>query len=163
MAIAGAENNRGMTEHSINEMIQESKLLESYYNDILSKESMLHRLLEESHNSFEAIKNLSLDEETSSLIPLGIGIYVKSAIYPINKVLVNVGGGVVIEKKKEDAVNFIEQRIKEFETASKQLSSQKQQISYRMMEIQNTVNSYVGQMQGQNHNQSDHSGHHHSH
>lgn len=163
MAITGAENNRGMTEHSINEMIQESKLLESYYNDILSKESMLHRLLEESHNSFEAIKNLSLDEETSSLIPLGIGIYVKSAIYPIDKVLVNVGGGVVIEKKKEDAVNFIEHRIKEFETASKQLSSQKQQISYRMMEIQNTVNSYVGQMQGQNHSQSDHSGHHHSH
>ncbi len=61
MAIAGAENNRSMTEHSINEMIQESKLLESYYNDILSKESMLHRLLEESHNSFEAIKNLSLE------------------------------------------------------------------------------------------------------
>ena len=163
MAITGAENNRSMTEHSINEMIQESKLLESYYNDILSKESMLHRLLEESHNSFEAIKNLSLDTETSSLIPLGIGIYVKSAIYPINKVLVNVGGGVVIEKKKEDAVNFIEQRIKEFETASKQLSSQKQQISYRMMEIQNTVNSYVGQMQGQNYNPSDHSGHHHPH
>jgi prefoldin alpha subunit len=97
------------------------------------------------------------------LIPLGIGIYVKSAIYPIEKVLVNVGGGVVIEKKKDDAVNFIEQRIKEFETASKQLSSQKQQISYRMMEIQNTVNSYVGQMQGQNYNQSDHSGHHHPH
>src|ERR671921_140371 len=163
MATAGAENNRSMTEHSINEMIQESKLLESYYNDVLSKESMLHRLLEESHNSFEAVKNLSLDAETSSLIPLGIGIYVKSAIYPINKVLVNVGSGVVIEKKKEDAVNFIEQRIKEFETASKQLSSQKQQISYRMMEIQNTVNSYVVQMQGQNYNQSDHSGHHHPH
>ena len=163
MAIAGAENNRSMTEHTINEMIQESKLLESYYNDILSKETMLHRLLEESHNSFEAIKNLSLDEETSSLIPLGIGIYVKSAIYPIDKVLVNVGGGVVIEKKKEDAVNFIAQRIKEIETASKQLSSQKQQISYRMMEIKNTMNSYVGQMNGQNYNKSDNSDHRHSH
>ena len=127
----GAENDRGMTEHSVNEMIQESKLLESYYNDIISKESLLHRLLEESHNSFEAIKNLSLDSDTASLVPFGIGVYVKSIIYPIEKVLVNVGGGVVIEKKKDDAVNFIEQRIKEFETASKQLSSQKQQISYR--------------------------------
>src|SRR5215212_3372256 len=120
MATTGIENNQGnMTEHSINEMVQESKLLESYYNDILSKESLLHRLLEESHNSFEAIKNLSHDKDNSSLIPLGIGIYVKSTIYPIKKVLVNVGGGVVIEKKNEDAVNFIEQRIKEFETASK--------------------------------------------
>jgi prefoldin alpha subunit len=149
MARTGIENNQGnMTEHSINEMIQESKLLESYYNDIISKESLLHRLLEESTNSFEALKNLSLDSDTLSLVPLGIGVYVKSAISPINKVLVNVGAGVIIEKKKDDAVNFIEHRIKEFETAAKQLSTQKQQISYRMMEIQNTVNSYVGQMQG---------------
>lgn len=149
MATTGIENNQGnMTEHSINEMIQESKLLESYYNDIISKESLLHRLLEESTNSFEALKNLSLDSDTLSLVPLGIGVYVKSTISPINKVLVNVGAGVIIEKNKDDAVNFIEHRIKEFETAAKQLSTQKQQISYRMMEIQNTVNSYVGQMQG---------------
>jgi prefoldin alpha subunit len=149
MARTGIENNQGnMTEHSINEMIQESKLLESYYNDIISKESLLHRLLEESTNSFEALKNLSLDSDTLSLVPLGIGVYVKSAISPINKVLVNVGAGVIIEKNKDDAVNFIEHRIKEFETAAKQLSTQKQQISYRMMEIQNTVNSYVGQIQG---------------
>ena len=149
MATTGIENNQGnMTEHSVNEMIQESKLLESYYNDIISKESLLRRLLEESTNSFEALKNLSLDSDTLSLVPLGIGVYVKSTIYPINKVLVNVGAGVIIEKNKDDAVNFIEHRIKEFETAAKQLSTQKQQISYRMMEIQNTVNSYVGQMQG---------------
>jgi len=149
MATTGIANNQGnITEHSINEMIQESKLLESYYNDIISKESLLHRLLEESNNSFEAIKNLSLDSDTLSLVPLGIGVYVKSTIYPIDKVLVNVGAGVIIEKNKDDAINFIEHRIKEFETAAKQLSTQKQQISYRMMEIQNTVNSYVSQMQG---------------
>lgn len=159
MATTGTENHRGMTEHSINEMIQESKLLESYYNDVISKESLLHRLLEESHNSSEAIKNLSLDSDTSSLVPLGIGIYVKSTIYPIEKVLVNVGAGVVIEKKKDDAVNFIEQRIKEFETAAKQLLSQKQQISYRISEIQNAVNSYVSQMQGHDHGVSDNIGH----
>lgn len=149
MATTGIDNNRrNITEHSVNEMIQESKLLESYYNDIISKESLLHRLLEESHNSFEAIKNLSLDSDSSSLVPLGIGIFVKSTIHSINKVLVNVGAGVIIEKDKDDAVNFIEHRIKEFETAVKQLTSQKQQVSYRMMEIQNAVNSYMGQMQG---------------
>jgi len=116
---AGVENNRSMTEHSVNEMIQESKLLESYYNDVLSKESLLHKLLEESHNSSEAIKNLSIESDTSSLIPLGIGIYVKSTIYPVDKVLVNVGAGVVIEKQKDDSINFIEQRIKEFENGGK--------------------------------------------
>ncbi len=159
MATTGGENTRNMVENSINEMIQESKLLESYYNDVVSKESLLHRLLEESHNSFEAIQNLSINSDTSSLVPLGIGVYVKSTINAIDKVLVNVGAGVVIEKQKDDAINFVEQRIKEFEMAAKQLSSQKQQIAYRMNEIQNTINSYMGQMRGHDHNTVDNRGH----
>ena len=143
-------NRRGVDmEQTVNDLVQESKLLEAYYNDVVAKESVLHRLYEESHNSFEALRSLSSESETISLVPLGIGVYVKSLIYPIEKVLVNIGAGVVVEKKKDDAVNFIEQRIKEFELATKQLSTQKQQISQRMMEIQNTVNSYVGQMRNQ--------------
>lgn len=136
-------------EQTVNDLVQESKLLESYYSDIVAKESILHRLYEESHSSFEALRALSSESEIQSLVPLGIGVYVKSLIYPVEKVLVNIGAGVVVEKKKDDAVNFIEQRIKEFELATKQLSTQKQQISHRMMEIQNTVNSYVGQMRSQ--------------
>jgi len=65
----------------------------------------------------------------------------------------------VIEKQKDDAINFVEQRIKEFEMAAKQLSSQKQQIAYRINEIQNTINSYMGQMRGHDHNTVDNRGH----
>ena len=158
-------NRRGVDmEQTVNDLVQESKLLEAYYNDVIAKESVLHRLYEESHNSFEALRSLSSESETISLVPLGIGVYVKSLIHPIEKVLVNIGAGVVVEKRKDDAVNFIEQRIKEFELATKQLSTQKQQISHRMMEIQNTVNSYVGQMR--NHDETAHShspSHSHSH
>lgn len=150
--MGGTDDNFHQMERSIDEMIQESKLLEAYLNDVVTKESLLHRLYEESRNSYEALKNLSSESETISLIPLGIGVYAKSIISPINKVLVNIGANVVVEKKKDDAINFIEQRIKEFDLASKQLTSQKQQISQRMMVIQNTVNSYLGHMQQQKQN-----------
>jgi prefoldin alpha subunit len=149
MTMDGGDRRGVNMEQTVNDLVQESKLLESYYSDIVAKESILHRLYEESHSSFEALRSLSSESEIQSLVPLGIGVYVKSLIYPVEKVLVNIGAGVVVEKKKDDAVNFIEQRIKEFELATKQLSSQKQQISHRMMEIQNTVNSYVGQMRSQ--------------
>jgi len=149
MTMEGGDRRGVNMEQTVNDLVQESKLLESYYSDIVAKESILHRLYEESHSSFEALRSLSSESEIQSLVPLGIGVYVKSLIYPVEKVLVNIGAGVVVEKKKDDAVNFIEQRIKEFELATKQLSTQKQQISHRMMEIQNTVNSYVGQMRGQ--------------
>ena len=81
-------NRRGVDmEQTVNDLVQESKLLEAYYNDVVSKESVLHRLYEESHNSFEALRSLSSEAETLSLVPLGIGVYVKSLIYPLEKVL----------------------------------------------------------------------------
>lgn len=147
MSINGGDRQQHNIEQTVNDLMQESKLLEAYYNDIISKESVLHRLFEESHNSLEALSGLSSESDTLSLVPLGIGVYVKSSIHALEKVLVNIGAGVVIEKKKDDAINFVEQRTKEFELATKQLSSQKQQISQRMMDIQNTVNSYMSQMQ----------------
>lgn len=147
MSINGGNRQMNSIEQTVNDLMQESKLLEAYYNDIISKESVLHRLFEESHNSLEALSGLSSESDTLSLVPLGIGVFVKSSIYPLGRVLVNIGAGVVVEKKKEDAINFVEQRIKEFELATKQLAAQKQQISQRMMDIQNTVNSYMNQMQ----------------
>lgn len=147
MSINGSDRQMNNIEQTVNDLMQESKLLEAYYNDIMSKESVLHRLFEESHNSLEALSRLSSELETQSLVPLGIGVYVKSSVYPLEHVLVNIGAGVVVEKTKDDAINFVEQRTKEFELATKQLAAQKQQISQRMMDIQNTVNSYVNQMQ----------------
>ncbi|KAA2280791.1 prefoldin subunit alpha [Candidatus Nitrosocosmicus sp. SS] len=147
MSINGGNRQMNSIEQTVNDLMQESKLLEAYYNDIISKESVLHRLFEESHNSLEALSGLSSESDTLSLVPVGIGVFVKSSIYPLGRVLVNIGAGVVVEKKKEDAINFVEQRIKEFELATKQLAAQKQQISQRMMDIQNTVNSYMNQMQ----------------
>ena len=158
VTVNSGERHAQNIEQTVNDLIQESKLLEAYYNDIVAKESVLHRLYEESRNSYNGLIDLSQESETVTLVPLGIGVYVKSSIYPIERVLVNIGAGVVVEKKKDDAINFVEQRIKEFELATKQLSNQKQQISHRMMEIQNTVNSYMSQMQ-----KSDNAFHSHSH
>ena len=78
MSINGGDRQQHNIEQTVNDLMQESKLLEAYYNDILSKESVLHRLFEESHNSLEALSGLSSESDTLSLVPLGIGVYVKS-------------------------------------------------------------------------------------
>jgi len=78
-------------------------------------------------------------------MPVGIGVYMKALVPPVKKLLVNVGAGVVVEKNREDTVNYIESRIKEFETALSQLYSQKQQIEMRMEQIQKQVNQMLQQ------------------
>lgn len=138
-------------EQRINEMVQQSRILEAYMNDIVTKEATIVRLIEEARLAASALHNIVQENQTESLVPVGVGVYMKALIPPIDKLLVNVGAGVTIEKSKQDAINYIESRIKEFEVASRQLAGQKQQIEMRMAQIQEQINHMLQQSSGPRH------------
>ena len=136
------ENSHNQISHEqkISEMLQQSKILEAYMNDIITKEATVSRLITEAHLTSEAIQGLSSTNQEESLIPIGIGVFLKVTVPQVTNLLVSVGSGVTIEKSKENAKNYVESRIKEFELALKQIQSQKEQISMRMNQLQNDVN-----------------------
>ena len=136
------------TEQRINEMVQQSRILEAYVNDIVTKEATALRLIEEARLAASALHNLETGDQAESLVPVGIGIYMKALIPPVDKLLVNVGAGVTVEKSRQDAINYTESRIKEFEVASRQLAEQKQQIELRMTQIQEQLNQMLQQSSG---------------
>jgi prefoldin alpha subunit len=135
-------------EQRMNEMVQQSRILEAYMNDIVTKEATALRLIEEARLAASALHNLAAGDQTESLVPVGIGIYMKALIPPVDKLLVNVGAGVSVEKSRQDAINYIESRIKEFEVASRQLAEQKKQIELRMTQIQEQLNQMLQQSSG---------------
>ena len=130
-------------EQKINELVQQSRVLEAYMNDNISREATVTRLLEEARLASNAIQNVPTDSEVESFMPVGIGVYIKALVPPVKKLLINIGADVTIEKNKEDAINYIESKIKEFEVALRQLVSQKEQISMRMEQIQRQVNQML--------------------
>jgi prefoldin alpha subunit len=130
-------------EQKINELVQQSRVLEAYLNDNISRETTVTRLLEEARLASNAIQNIPTDSEVESFMPVGIGVYIKALVPPVKKLLINIGADVTIEKSKEDTINYIESKIKEFEVALRQLVSQKEQISMRMEQIQGQVNQML--------------------
>jgi prefoldin alpha subunit len=135
------------TEQKISEMLQQSKILEAYMNDILTKESAVTTLITEAHLASEAIQELSSTNQEESLVPIGIGIYLKVTVQQIRNLFINVGSGVTIEKSKENTKNYLESKIKEFELALKQLQSQKEQVAMRMNQLQNEINAEMQKSQ----------------
>jgi prefoldin alpha subunit len=103
--------------------------------------------MDEARLASAAIQNMVDESQIEALAPVGIGVYIKSLVPPVKKLLINVGAGVVLEKSREDTINYIEARIKEFEIAIKQLSSQRQQIETRMNQIQAQINQMLQQSQ----------------
>src|ERR671938_1164913 len=133
-------NQQAAIEQKINEMVQQSRILEAYMNETITREATVTRLIGEARLASSAIQNVTGESEVESLMPVGIGVYIRALVPPVKKLLVNVGAGAIVEKSREDTVNYIESRIKEFEVALRQLSSQKQQIEMRMEQLQKQVN-----------------------
>jgi len=130
-------------EQKINEMVEQSRILESYMNDIMTREAAVTRLMGEARLASTAVQKIVDEKEVESLTPVGIGVYIKTLVPPIRKLLINVGAGVTIEKTKEDTVNYVEAKIKEFELGLRELLNQKQQLAIRMEQIQAKINQML--------------------
>lgn len=130
-------------EQKVNEMVQQSRILEAYMNDIMTKQITVSRLMEDARMASTTIQNITSETEVESLMPMGLGVYCKAMVPPIKKLLVNLGAGVAIEKNREDTLNYIESRIKEYEVAGRQLESQRQEIAVRMDQLQSHINQMI--------------------
>lgn len=137
-----------MAEQQLNEMAQQSRMLEAYMNDVTGRQAAVARLLEEARIASATIQGVSADAESETLMPVGVGVYVKTTVPPIKKLVVNLGSGVAIEKSRDDALNFVEARIKEYEVALRQLEGQRQEIAMRMEQMQQQINMMLRSAQG---------------
>jgi prefoldin alpha subunit len=130
-------------EQRINELVQQSRILEAYLNDVMTRQVTVSKLMEEAHMASNTIQNISSESDVESLMPIGIGVYIKTTVPPIEKLLVNLDAGVAIEKSREDTLNYVEARIKEYEVAARQLEAQRQEISMRINQLQSQINQMI--------------------
>jgi prefoldin alpha subunit len=130
-------------EQRINELVQQSRILEAYMNDVITRQVTVGKLIEEAHLASNTIQNITSESDVESLMPIGIGVYVKTTVPRIKKLLINLDAGVAIEKSREDALNYVETRIKEYEVAARQLEAQRQEIAMRINQLQSQINQMI--------------------
>ena len=130
-------------EQRINELVQQSRILEAYMNDVITRQVTVGKLIEEAHLASNTIQNITSESDVESLMPIGIGVYVKTTVPPIKKLLINLDAGVALEKSREDALNYVETRIKEYEVAARQLEAQRQEIAMRINQLQSQINQMI--------------------
>jgi prefoldin alpha subunit len=136
-------------EQRINELVQQSRILEAYMNDVMTRQLTVNRAIEEARLASTTIQNITSESDVESLMPIGIDVYVKTTVPPIKKLLINLDAGVAIEKSREDALNYVEARIKEYEVASRQLEAQRQEIAMRINQLQSQINQMIQAAQQQ--------------
>jgi len=80
-------------------------------------------LLTMGRNEFQAVKETLeglkkvKEEKPEILVPIGAGSFLKARIEDKENAIVSVGAGYAIEKNLDDAIKYLEARIKEYDDA----------------------------------------------
>lgn len=132
-----------MSEEQAQALMQQMQSLESYLNDLVQREETVMRLLQEASNAVESLKGMTGNVDCETLVPVGLGVYVKAKINPEQKMVVNIGAGASVEQDKNSAINYMESRIKELELVLQQLASQRYEVSAKLEQGQHEMNKLI--------------------
>lgn len=130
-------------------MVLEVRVLESTFNELSARENLLERALLETKAALDAMKGLATNPE-EVIIPLGGGVLIKSNTPKSDRILVNIGSNVVVERSREEATAFLEKRSKDIESSIVSVLTQRNQIAERLEADRQAVQYILGrQGQGQ--------------
>lgn len=135
-------------EERVNNLVGEIRILESTYNELSGRQNLLERVLIETRSSIDTLTGLSTTKTEEVLLPVGGGILLRASPPNTDKVLLNIGANVMVEKDRDYAKKFMEERAKELEESVIALASQRGQIAQRLDSDRRVLQSIVNK-QGQ--------------
>ena len=134
-----------MSEEQAQHLMQQLQMLETYYGDLSQREATLVNVLREAISAIESIKVLREKPDSDSLVPIGMGTYVQTKISSANKIILNVGAGIAMEKTYDSSINYLEARIKEIEVAIQDTTARKQDAMARLEQGKEQMNQLMQQ------------------
>ena len=132
-----------MSEEQAEQLMQQMQMLETYFSDLSQREGTFLSVLREASAAIESIQSLSQKSESETLVPIGMGTYVPTKILSTNKIVLNIGAGVAVEKNLPSAINYLEARIKEIEVALQDNAAKKQDAATRLEQGKAQINQLM--------------------
>ena len=132
-----------MSEEQAQQLMQQMQMLETYFSDLSQREGTFLNVLREATAAIESIQSLSQKSESETLVPIGMGTYVPTKISSSNKIILNIGTGVALEKDFPSAINYLEARIKEIEIALQDNAAKKQNAAAQLEQGKAQINQLM--------------------
>jgi prefoldin alpha subunit len=132
-----------MSEEQAQQLLYQMQILESFASSLDQKEAAILSFLREAVASIDSIKGITQNPQADSLIPVGLGTYIKANVSGDSKILIDVGAGIVVEKDHDAAINHLESRIKELQVALNETTTQKHEALMRLEQLKQYMNNLI--------------------
>jgi prefoldin alpha subunit len=126
------------------EQVDERELqsLQQYLNEYTQQAEVFTHQLQlieegrmEATAAIEALRDLSSAEDSRVLLQVGGGTSVRARVESPDRVLVNIGADVIVERTNAEAIEFLRDRITEMEASGKRVAETLDRIRSQMNEI----------------------------
>jgi len=135
---------------------RELQSLQIYLNEYRQQAEIFTQqlaLLEEGRvealTAIDAIMGIKESPADTILLQLGGGASVRARMVEPERVLLNVGADVIVERSSEEAVEYLKDRLTEMEASAKKVVETLDQLKYQMNEIARRLESGYQQYQMQ--------------
>ena len=118
-------------------------MLEGYFSELTQKEGSIISVIREASFAIDSLKAIDDKTNDETLVPIGLGTFVKTKLIPNQKLILNVGAGIAIEKDRNSTINFLESRLKEMQVALQEINVQKQQASASLEQGKQQMNQLM--------------------
>ena len=132
-----------MSEEQAQQFMQQLQMLEQYATDLSQRESALVNMLRDAHSTVDAVRALGEKQDSESLIPIGMGVFIKTKVSSKEKIVLNIGAGVTLEKDRDYALTFLESKIKEIEVALQDTSAKRQETMNKLEQGKQEMNKLL--------------------
>ena len=132
-----------MSEEKTQQLLYQMQMLEGYFSELIQKEEAIISVIREASSAVVSLKAIDNKTDSETLVPMGLGTFVKTKLIPNQKLILNVGAGVAIEKDQNYAINFLESRLKEMQVALQEIGGQKQQVSASLEQGKQQMNQLM--------------------
>lgn len=132
-----------MSEEHAQQFMHQMQMLETYFTDLTQREGTLLSVLREAVSAIESIKALRQKPNSDTLVPIGMGTYVQTKILSSDKIVLNIGAGIAVEKTYDSSINYLEARIKEIQVALQDTSVKKQEVLARIEQGKEQMNQLM--------------------
>ena len=136
-----------MSEEQAQQMLQQMQMLENMFAELSQKQNSITNIIRDANSAIKSIQEIKENPDSENLVPVGMGTFIKTKTIPNEKVVVNVGAGVAMEKDHDSALNYLESKIKELEVALQETNSQRQQIAANLEQGKQQMQQIMQQSQ----------------
>ena len=137
----------------VNEVEREVQVLQHYLNEYGQQIELLSQQLQmiehgraEASAAVETLRALAESPDGTVLLPVGGGASLRVRVLDADRVLLNLGADVIVERRNPEAREFLEDRMTEMEASSRRLAEtlgklqgQANEVAQRLEQVYRTV------------------------